>query len=51
MNIPTARIEWDEESCPPICRVIDEDTGECVAVFEDEDDAASWAVRHGYDLI
>ena len=50
MNIPTVRIEWDEECCPPMCRVVEVDSGKCVATFDDEDDAVSWAVKHGYDI-
>ena len=50
MNIPTVGIEWDEECCPPVCRVINVATGKCIATFDDEDDAVSWAVEHGYDI-
>ena len=50
MNIPTVRIEWDEEWYPPMCRVIEVDSGKCVATFDDEDDAVRWVVEHGYDF-
>jgi len=48
-NIPTYHIVWDEESCPPLCKVIDDDTGNCIASFEDVDEATEWANRNGYD--
>ena len=50
MNIPTVRIELDDECYPPMFRVIEVNSGKCVAAFDDEDDAANWAVRHGYDV-
>jgi len=50
VNIPTVHLEWNEECYPPMCLVILDDTGECLAAFECEEDAVAWANNHGYDF-
>jgi len=48
-NILTVHLEWDKGSCPPSRKVIDDDTENGIASFEDEGETTEWANRQGYD--